>query len=164
VVTSRDALIEAVENAWQFGEYALIEQYVSGREMTVGILAEEPLEVIEISTQRDFFDFTAKYQAGQTVYQIPAELPLEIKHELQETALKVHAVMGCRDLSRVDFRLNAELKPYVLEINTIPGFTELSLLPKAAAYGGIPFDKLCQTLLRLAYGKKKETKLITADH
>lgn len=156
-------LRQAVEEAWRLGPYVLIERFIPGRELTVGILDGVPLDAVEVVTKRTFYDFTAKYEEGQTEYLVPADLPLEIRHVLQETALKVHTVMGCRDISRVDFRLDNDLKPYVLEINTIPGFTPLSLLPKAAAHAQISFDKLCLNLLNLAYAEKKEKKLITAD-
>lgn len=163
VVRTQEELAAAADQAWELGPYILIERYIPGRELTVGILDKTPLEVVEVVTQRSFYDFTAKYQAGATEYLVPADLPLEIKHILQETALMVHTVIGCDDISRVDFRLDNDLKPYVLEINTIPGFTPLSLLPKAAACADITFDKLCLTLLNLAYAKKKEKKLIPAD-
>ncbi|MCA9403578.1 MAG: D-alanine--D-alanine ligase [Candidatus Omnitrophica bacterium] len=164
VVRDETELRRAVEEAWGYGPYVLIERFVPGRELTVGILGDVPLDAVEVVTQRPFYDFTAKYQEGQTEYKVPADLPLEIRHVLQETAFKVHTVMGCRDISRVDFRLDPELKPFVLEINTIPGFTPHSLLPKAAAHAQITFDKICLTLLNLAYAQKKEKKLITADH
>jgi len=164
VVKSADALVKAIEHARSFGNEVLIEEFIEGRELTVGILDNKPLEVVEILTDSVFFDFKAKYESGQTSYKVPADLPIEIKHLMQETALKVHFLAGCRDLSRIDFILDHTFKPYVLEINTIPGFTQSSLLPKAASYAGISFNQLCVTLTELAYAKTKKENLSIVDN
>ncbi len=163
IVQNIGELLSAIDEAKAYGREIMVERYIDGREVTVGILDQTPLDVIEIRPGNQFFDFKSKYQSGQTGYVIPAEIPLEVRHLLQETALKVHTVLGCQHLSRVDFRLDENLKPYVLEINTIPGFTQTSLLPKAAAHVGISFDQLCLTLTELAYGKKKAKKYMAAD-
>lgn len=158
VVRQKEELAPAIERAWQYGDIVLLEQYIKGRELTVGILDQCPLPVIEICHRRDLFDFAAKYEAGMTEYIIPADLPHVLSLRLQETALKAHSVLGCQDLSRVDFMLDQEQNDYVLEVNTIPGFTATSLLPKAAKYSGIDFDQLCLKLIQLAYGKKNTAK------
>lgn len=164
VVKSADALLKAIEHAKSFGREILIEEFIEGRELTVGILEDRPLDVVEILTEGGFFDFNAKYESVQTKYQVPAELPVEVKHLMQETALKVHLLAGCRDLSRIDFILDNTFKPYVLEINTIPGFTQTSLLPKAALSAGIKFDQLCIILTELAYAKTKKENLSILDN
>lgn len=164
IVHSVVELQKAIHFAYEFGNQVLVERYIPGREVTVGVLNQDPLDVIEIKPRNNFFDFKAKYQAGHTDYMIPAEVPLDVKHLLQETALKVHTILGCEDLSRVDFMIDDQLKPYVLEINTIPGFTQTSLLPKAAKHIGMDFNQLCITLTELAYGKKKTKKYLAADH
>jgi D-alanine-D-alanine ligase len=148
----------AVESAQEYGPKILLEQYIKGRELTVGILGCEALPVVEICPKHDFFDYEAKYTKGMTEYIVPAEIPDEVSCGLQQTALRAHQVLGCTDLSRVDFMLGADQVYYVLEVNTIPGFTSTSLLPKAAKHQGISFDQLCFKLMELTYGKKKEIK------
>ncbi|MGE0269185.1 MAG: D-alanine--D-alanine ligase [Candidatus Omnitrophota bacterium] len=164
VVKSADALLKAIEYAKSFGREILVEEFIEGRELTVGILDDKPLDVVEILTEGGFFDFSAKYESGQTRYNVPAELPVELKHLMQETALKVHMLAGCRDLSRIDFILDNNFRPYVLEINTIPGFTQTSLLPKAALCAGINFDQLCIILTELAYAKTKKENFSIVDN
>lgn len=153
----------AVKAAFEFGDEVLIEKFIKGRELTVGILDEAPLPVIEIRAKNAFFDFSAKYQSGTTQYIIPARLDEKKTRVIQDMALKAHNVLGCLDFSRVDVMLSQEGTPYVLEVNTIPGFTSTSLLPKAAKEEGISFNQLCLKLLELAYGKKKEFKSISVS-
>lgn len=145
----------ALEAAFRYGDEVLIERYIKGRELTVGILAEEPLPVIEIRPKGEFFDFTSKYQSGMTEYIIPAQIPEGVAHKMQEIALKTHRIVGCRDFSRIDIMLSEDNQPCVLEVNTIPGFTSTSLLPKAAKCQGIDFAGLCVKLIQLAYAKQK---------
>ena len=155
LVRQVNELEDAVKFAREFGNEIIIEQYIEGRELTVGILNGKALAVVEIRSHRDFFDFTAKYQSGLTEYLIPASLPPEITSEVQQMAIKTFNILGCQDISRVDFIIAEDMKPYILEINTIPGFTSTSLLPKAAQFQGINFNQLCAQLVELAYGKKK---------
>lgn len=161
-VNDEKGLEAALEEAWKYGDQAIVEQCISnGRELTVGILGDKALPVIEIRPKSGYFDFTAKYQKGMTEYIIPAEIPQKVALEIQSTAEAVHRTVGCRDLSRIDFILDKNNKPYVLEINTIPGFTETSLLPKAALKTGVDFDQLCLKLIGSAYGKKTENQNIS---
>ena len=158
-------ILMALAFAWQYGEQVIIEKAINGREITVGILEDKPLPIVEIVSHREFFDFTAKYQEGMTEYSVPGNLPEEVCDITQDMALNAHSILGCSGFSRVDFKLDEKLKPYVLEVNTIPGFTSTSLLPKAANYKGINFDQLCLTILGLANGKKKkESQHITSAH
>jgi len=113
------------------------------------------LPIVEIIPKREFFDFTAKYQKGLTDYIVPAQIDDEIKVRMQNLALEAHQALGCRDFSRVDIILSDEGIGYVLEVNTIPGFTATSLLPKAAKADNISFNQLCFCLIEMAYGKKK---------
>lgn len=147
-------LQKAAEEAWRYGPRILVEQCIRGREMTVGILGSEAMPVIEIKPKMSFFDFEAKYQKGKTDYIVPAEIPSETAQELQRLALQTFRVLGCRDFARVDFMLDASLNPYLLEINTIPGFTSTSLLPKAAAHRGIGFTDLCLRMIEMACGRR----------
>jgi len=159
-----EELIRAIECGWEYGPTILLEQYIEGKELTVGILGQEALPVVEICPKRTFFDYEAKYTKGMTDYIVPARIPEDVSRELQRTALKAHQVLGCADFSRVDFMLGDDQAHYVLEVNTIPGFTSTSLLPKAAVERGISFDQLCFKLMELAYGKKKEIKDATLHY
>jgi len=145
----------AIELAFKFDEHIIIQEYVSGRELTVGILDEVALPVIEIIPNNKFFDFKAKYQAGLTQYIIPAILDPGVALEVQQVALQAHKLLGCYGCCRVDIILTKEGCPYILEVNTIPGMTTTSLLPKAAKIVGIDFSQLCLKLLELAYEKTK---------
>jgi D-alanine-D-alanine ligase len=141
---------KALTLAHQQDSEILIEEFIPGMELTVSILDEKPLTPIEIVPQAGFYDYQRKYTAGKTEYILPPRLPEKVSRHLQELALKVHQVCQVRCYSRVDFRLTAEHKPYVLEINTLPGCTKTSLLPKAAAHDGIDFAKVIQILLTRA--------------
>ncbi len=153
IVDREDDFNKAVNLAFSFDERLLIEEYIKGREVTVGILEDKVLPVIEIIPKRRFFDYEAKYQSGMTEYMVPAELNEKITSKLQQNALMAHRVLGCYGCSRVDIILRQHNIPVVLEVNTIPGFTQTSLLPKAAKAAGIGFAQLCITLIQLAYAK-----------
>ncbi len=141
------ALFVALKNAFAFDQEVVVEKYIKGREITVGILEDNPLPVIEIVPKNKFYDFQAKYTPGMSDYNVPADLPQQITRFAQETALKAHKLLGCRCFSRVDIMLDSNEHPVVLEVNTIPGFTATSLLPKAAAACGIDFAQLCQMMI-----------------
>ena len=132
----------------------LIEEKIEGREFTVGILGEKALPVIELKPKRVFYDYKAKYTKGLTDYLIPAPIPLREQKALQRLALRVHRLLGMRDLSRVDMMVDREGRPFVLEANSIPGFTETSLLPKAARRMGLHFSSLCLSLIKMAKNRK----------
>ena len=155
IVRKKEETQPALALAFKYGEEVLVERFISGRELTVGILGQEALPVIEIKPKEAFFDFHAKYQAGTTEYLIPAPISQDMAARIQTIALQAHRALGCRHLSRVDVILDEQHQPFVLEINTIPGFTKTSLLPKAAAARGISFPDLCLKLTRLAYETKK---------
>ena len=156
LVESPDGLLSALEEAFLYDKEVLVERYIKGRELTVGILDQTALPIIEIRSKSKFFDFVAKYQSVTTQYLIPASLPQEISTIVQAIALQAYHALGCRDLSRVDIMLNDEYCPYVLEVNTIPGFTATSLLPKAAKAVGIDFTQLCLKIVELACRRAKK--------
>jgi D-alanine-D-alanine ligase len=133
----------------------LAERKIEGREFTVGILGTRALPVVELKPKGKFYDYHCKYTAGMTEYLVPAPIPESWRRRFQRVALQTHEALGLRDFSRVDLVADTEGKPFVLEANTIPGFTELSLLPKAAREAGISFDELCKTLIGMA-GKRRE--------
>jgi len=135
-------------------EKLLVEEQVVGREITVGILQNKALPVIELKPKRSFYDYKAKYTKGLTQYLVPAPLEEKVSRRARRLALKAHRALKLRDFSRVDMMLDENNNLQVLEVNTIPGFTELSLLPKAAQHSGLSFDQLCQKILRLAMKRK----------
>jgi len=145
---------EAARAAFLLDDKVIAEEFVGGKELTVGILAGRALPVIGIVPQKRFFDYEAKYKKGITEYEIPAVIARESAAVAQAAALKAHNALGCNGCSRVDIILS-EKGPVILEINSIPGMTETSLLPKAAAIEGIDFPHLCLRLLELAYEKEQ---------
>lgn len=154
IIDKEEDLKKGVVLAFRFDENIIIEEYIKGRELTVGILDDEALPVIEIIPKRAFFDFQAKYQPGLTDYIVPAQLDREITKKVKTLALSAHKLLGCFGCSRVDMILDTNNLPFVLEVNTIPGLTLTSLLPKAAKILGIEFDELCLKLIKLAYEKE----------
>ena len=146
-VAARDAAVADV-----LGRYgrAMVEAFVPGRELTVGVVAGQALPVVEIRPQREFYDYQAKYLDDATEFIAPADLPAELAQRLREDGLRAHKALGCRDLSRTDFILDPGGTAWVLETNTIPGFTSHSLLPKAAVASGVSFAQVCDRLVRLA--------------
>lgn len=136
--------------AFQYSDEILLEEYVHGRELTVGILGGEALPIVEVIAQRKFYDYEAKYQDTGTRYEVPARLPLEQAKAVTEIALRAYKILGCEVMARVDIILGDGGRPVVLEINTIPGLTGKSLLPKAAKAEGIDFPDLCVKILELS--------------
>lgn len=128
----------------------IVERRLSGPELTVGILGDVALPVIQVKPVADFYDYEAKYLRNDTAYLLDPEVDGATCRRVQQLALEAFCVLGCRDLARVDFIVDQRHGPQLLEINTLPGFTDHSLLPKAAARAGIGFDKLVTTLLDMA--------------
>ncbi len=146
----------ALKDALALGPFVLVEKFIKGREVTVGIFDGQPLPLVEIVTRNPLFDFNSKYQKGLTDYVVPAQLPDELTKKIQSMALSAYDVLGCEGFARVDVRIDETRRPYILEINTIPGFTETSLFPKAAAKAGYSFLQVCEKLLDLAYAHDKK--------
>lgn len=151
LVETQEQLPVAIALAFKYDEHIVVQEYIPGRELTVGILNQTALPVIEIIPHSKFFDFTAKYQDASTEYIVPAVLDPQTALKVQQEALKAHKLLGCYGCSRVDIILTKDGCPYILEVNTIPGMTSTSLLPKAAKMVGIDFSQLCLKLLELAY-------------
>jgi D-alanine-D-alanine ligase len=151
VVRDSDDLETAIANAYQHDDEVMIEKFVSGRELTVGILEDRALAVGEITPLcSEIFDYTSKYQEGGAQETFPADLPPEKTREAQELALSVHRALKLEDYSRVDMLLDEQGQLWCLEANTLPGLTPTSLLPKSAAACGIDFGALCERICRLA--------------
>jgi D-alanine-D-alanine ligase len=150
----------AFADALQYDSEVLVQQYIPGREFTVGVVESpsyeasaikwEVLPVVEIVTGDGWYDYTAKYEVDTTRYVVPAELDELTVAELQAMALRTFEALGALGFGRVDFRMNPAGELFVLELNTIPGFTSHSLLPKAAAAAGIDFPSLCDRIMRTA--------------
>ena len=159
VVESPSGVKAAYAEAFRHGEEILVEEYIPGHEVTAGILEEAPLPLVEIVPNDAFYDYKAKYTKGATDYIVPARLSQDVARKVQDLALQTHRRIGCRGCTRVDFRITPDGRPFVLEINTVPGMTETSLLPKAAEAAGISYDqlvaKIVQSALRPAIGSEK---------
>ncbi|HEX5079926.1 MAG TPA: D-alanine--D-alanine ligase [Geminicoccaceae bacterium] len=136
-------------NQWPYGSEVLVERYVAGRELTVGVLGDRALAVTEIRHQHGFFDYHAKYTANEAEHLIPAPLSPDLYERALEHALRAHRALGCRGVTRSDFRLDPDDPDglYLLEINTQPGMTPISLVPEQAAHVGIGFADLVQQLV-----------------
>jgi D-alanine-D-alanine ligase len=132
---------------------AMIEKFIKGTELTVGIFEERALSPIRITTDREFFDYQAKYVGNNAQHHFDLNLPVDIAEQVKEIARAAHVTIGCRDLSRVDFIVDQNHKAWLLEINTMPGFTPKSLLPEAAARDGISFARLVDRLVCRAYAR-----------
>ena len=145
-----DDISNGIKKVHPISNVALIERYIKGRELTVAVINKKAYPIIEIKPKEGFYDYKNKYTKGQTEYICPADLSQDIEDFVLNLALDASNLLDCRDFSRIDFRLDTDGVPYCLEANTIPGFTELSLLPMAAKAGGIEFDDLCQLLVNLA--------------
>lgn len=154
IVRSEKEFKGAVNKAFKYSKNIIVEQFIKGREITVGILDNIALPVVEIVPHRDFYDFYAKYKDTKTKYVVPAPLPKSIYLKAQELGLASHNALKCKDFSRVDMILAEDGKIFVLEVNTIPGLTTRSLLPKAAGAIGITFNELCLKFLNLALKNK----------
>jgi D-alanine-D-alanine ligase len=147
----------ALRRAHAYDREALVETYIPGRELTVSVLDGRALPAIEILAQGGFYDYTAKYTKGRTRYLCPAPLPREVGRRLAALAVQAYRSLGCAGAARVDFRLTPRGKPYVLEVNTIPGMTETSLLPMAAAQAGLGYDALTERILHSALRRAAST-------
>lgn len=149
-----EKLTRAVKCALKYDDAVIIEGFIKGREITVGILNERPLPVVEIVPKRRFFDFQAKYVKGKSDYVVPAKLAPRDYRKAQRFGLLAHQALGCRVFSRVDMMLGKS-GPVVLEVNSIPGLTATSLLPMAACAQGISFAQLCLKIVRSTLKKRR---------
>lgn len=150
VVKDKEALPEAIDKAFEYGPKIILEEYIDGRELTVGILDDEPLPVIEIVPRQRVYDYKAKYNDPDTKYLVPAPIDEDAAKKAQMLGKLSHMALGCRSFSRTDMMMDKSGGIFVLEVNTIPGMTERSLLPKAAKACGIDFNKLCIKLIENA--------------
>ena len=146
---------KALETAFSYGSRVIVEKYIEGQEIQIGILNGKVLGGVEVRPSLEFYNYEAKYTAGLTEYVLPPEIAAETYERAKMTALSAHIALGCRGATRVDLRLNAEGEPYVLEVNTIPGMTETSLMPKIAGLAGFDFPGLIEEILRGVFDEGK---------
>lgn len=150
IARNEEEYAAAKEEAFRYDREAIIEQYIEGREFSVGVIDGKALPVIEIAPKEGFYDYKNKYQAGSTVETCPADLSQEKTAELQEIAERVFRVLRLKSYARVDFRMDVREKLFCLEANTLPGMTPVSLLPQEAAAVGMDFPALCEKILNIA--------------
>ncbi len=150
IVDHYDQLPDALSLAREFDSQVLVEAYIPGQELTVTVLDQRPLPVVEIVPRHATFDYECKYTEGMSTYTVPADLPLELTVAVQDAARRLYDDLGCRHYARIDQRLDPEYRFYCLELNTLPGLTSHSLTPMAAEAAGIPFQALIDRIVRLA--------------
>jgi D-alanine-D-alanine ligase len=158
LAATREELASALADALKFDSAVLVERFIRGRELTVGVLGDQALPLVEIHPLDGFYDYTNKYTKGRTEYFCPAELPAELTALVQHYALAAHRAVGHPVYSRIDFLLERDVHPYCLEINTIPGMTATSLLPKAAAAAGLTFPQLCRRIVELSWTAQQKER------
>jgi len=153
-VNGREDWNGALAQAFTHGNEILVEEKIEGREVTVGILAGRPLPLVEVRPHQGPYDYKNKYTVGNTEYLCPAPFEDDVVLRIQQTGLKAFLAVGGRDYGRVDIIVRPTGEPVVLEVNTLPGMTETSLLPKAAAAAGITYGQLCQRMIDLALDRQ----------
>jgi D-alanine-D-alanine ligase len=141
IVRNGDNRAPFADRPWPFGRLVMVERFIPGRELTVAVMGERPLAVTEITTARGFYDYDAKYSEGGSIHVLPAPLPAEVYDSAMQQAVTAHCALGCRGVSRADFRYDGR-DLYMLEVNTQPGMTPTSLVPEQAAHVGITFPEL----------------------
>lgn len=154
LIHAAEEISAALEDCFQYGDCVLVEEFFPGRELTVGILGNRALPVVEIVPHDGFYDYEHKYTKGASEYHVPAGISAELTAEVQSAALAACRALDLKIYSRVDILLAPDGKLNVLEINTIPGMTETSLLPKAAAVAGLGFSALCEEISGLSLARQ----------
>ena len=152
VVKKAKDLSRAITEAFQYDDEVMVERFIAGRELTVGILGDEALPVGEIIPKHEIYDYECKYQAGMAVEEFPAKISAAQTSTVQELARRAFRALKLRGYARIDFRMSEgrAAKFYCLEANTLPGMTQTSLIPQAAAAAGITFPELCERIVRIA--------------
>src|SRR5205814_9073833 len=156
IVKSENEIEPAIKEATKYDRKLLIEKFVSGRELTIGILGDQALPILEIIPKGGFYDFNTKYpflnpQAGASAQHVcPAKIDSTLTKKIQELALAAFRALGLKVYGRVDVLLSEAGEPFVLDVNQIPGMTETSLLPEAAGVAGISYPQLCQRIIELS--------------
>ena len=148
IVHNENDYDSAVEEAFKYDDEILIEEFISGKEITVSIVGEDVLPIIEIRPEHGLYDYECKYTKGLTEYICPAELNKDLTKRIKQTAFEVYKLLKCRHYGRVDLRLDNNNQHWFLELNTLPGMTDTSLVPKAAKAAGISFEQLIGNIIK----------------
>ena len=148
IVHNKNDYDSAVEEAFKYDDEILIEEFISGKEITVSIVGEDVLPIIEIRPEHGLYDYECKYTKGLTEYICPAELNKDLTKRIKQTAFEVYKLLKCRHYGRVDLRLDNNNQHWFLELNTLPGMTDTSLVPKAAKAVGISFEQLIGKIIK----------------
>ena len=148
ICKEKSEVTEAVNLALEFSDKALIEEFIEGHELTVGIIENTALPALEIKPKHGLYDYECKYTSGMSEYIVPAQIPKDVFEKLQEQALLAFHSLGCEGYSRIDFRVNTKWEAYCLEVNTLPGMTSTSLVPKMAKSVGITFEQLIDSIVK----------------
>lgn len=159
MVKTEEEINSAIEEVLKYGDYILAEQFVNGTEITLPIMGNEKLTtlpVIEITSEREFYDYTAKYTTGLCHHIIPANIDKKTEHQVIEIGTKAYKVLNCCGLSRVDFIVDPIKGPMIIEVNTLPGMTDMSLFPDAARYVGISYADLVEEILQYGMEAKRD--------
>ncbi len=151
IAVSERSLVEGIKKAQNYSKAVLVEKYIPGREMTVAVLDGKPLPVVEIIPEGGFYDYEHKYTHGKSSYVCPAQIPEPISNALKHVGVRAYETLQCRHYARVDFRLSEDGEVFCLEVNTLPGMTDLSLVPMAARQAGIDFPELVHRIAEMAY-------------
>lgn len=158
-VHTKEELLPAIEKAFQYGNHVLLEDMISGVELTASVLGNDTpmaLPLIEIVSNTGVYDYQAKYTAGMSKHIIPPRISPQAQEKIKTLAIKTFKALGCQGAARIDFLFTKEEKPYILEVNTIPGMTEVSLYPDAAKAAGISFEDLIESIVQLALEKNNQ--------
>lgn len=159
LVKDKDSMLPAIEEVFKYGENLLAEQFVDGPELTLPIMGNDNLvvlPVIEITSEREFYDYTAKYTNGLCHHIIPANIDKRTEEEVVEYGKKAYKMLDCKCLSRIDFIIDKKDGPMIIEVNTLPGMTDMSLFPDAARYAGISYDDLVEMLLEYGFTARRD--------
>jgi D-alanine-D-alanine ligase len=148
ICKNENEIEDAIKLARKYSDSILIEEYITGHELTVGIVDDLSLPPLEIKPKHDFYDYECKYTKGMSEYEVPAKFPEAVLDELKVKALAAYKSINCKSYGRIDFRVNPDHQIYCLEINTLPGMTSTSLLPKTAKAAGISFEELIDRIVK----------------
>ena len=151
-------LIPAIMNSQKFDKSTLIEDYISGKEITVGIIEESPMPIVEILPKNKIYDYKCKYTAGMSEYNCPADINDGLSRKIMSDSVKIFKLLGCNGYGRIDFIIDKNENYYFLEINTLPGMTSTSLLPIAAKAQGLSFNELVKKIIDLGLNEKTSNK------
>jgi len=155
IVEKKDQIQTAIDYALQYNSVFLVEEYIAGRELTVSILGDKALPIVEISPMHDIYDYECKYTNGMSEYIVPAKLDSTLTERIQKMSVEAFNLLHCSGYGRMDLRLGTDQQPYFFEMNTMPGMTKMSLVPKAAAAIGLSFNELLEEIIRLGQSGKK---------